>query len=136
TLWDTDPFGAAVADGRLTGRGSADAKGPVAAALEAVAMLKEAGFAPAGTLELELVADEETMGFKGAGHLVERGLIAPDLAIVGEPTSLRVVHAQRGSGWYRITVRGKAAHGSAPERGVNAIEHMAGVLRHLPESLS
>lgn len=135
SLWEDEPFGAKVADGRLHGRGSSDAKGPIAAALEAVAMLKAAGFEPRGTLELELVADEEAMGFKGAGWLVEQGHIRPDIAIVGEPTSLRVVRAQRGANWMRITTRGKAGHGSAPERGINAVKHMAEIILHLEETL-
>ncbi len=133
--WDEDPYGARVKDGRLYGRGSGDAKGPIAAALEAVAAIIEGGVPLAGTLELELVADEEAMGFKGAGELVARGVMAPDLAIVGEPTSLRVVRAQRGASWFRLTTRGRAAHGSAPERGVSAIAHMAAVIEHLPDTL-
>ena len=135
SLWEHPPFETAIVDGRVHGRGTADAKGPIVAALEAVAVLKEAGFEPQGTLELELVSDEETMGFKGAGYLVEQKLVAPDVAIVGEPTSLRVVHAQRGATWWRITTRGVAGHGSAPERGVNAIRHMAELVLQLDETM-
>ena len=134
-LWSRDPYSGAIEDGRMHGRGSSDAKGPVAAALEAVAILKEAGWEPAGTLELALVADEETMGFKGAGYLVEQQVLAPDVAIVGEPTSLRVVRAQRGASWFRLTTRGLAGHGSAPERGINAIKHMSEVVLHLEDTL-
>jgi acetylornithine deacetylase/succinyl-diaminopimelate desuccinylase family protein len=130
-LWDVDPYGAEIKDGRMYGRGTSDAKGPIAAALEAVAMLRAAGFEPSGTLELEFVSDEESGGFKGAGWLVDNGHIHPDLAIVGEPTLLRVVRAQRGIAWSRITTKGVAAHGSAPERGVNAIDHMAAIIREL-----
>ncbi|HEV3473464.1 MAG TPA: peptidase dimerization domain-containing protein, partial [Actinomycetota bacterium] len=54
-----------------------------------------------------------------------------DVAVIGEPTSLRVVHAQRGIAWSRIITKGVAAHGSAPERGANAILHMTEVIRHL-----
>jgi succinyl-diaminopimelate desuccinylase len=135
TLWDVDPYAAEVRDGRLLGRGSCDAKGPLAAALEAIAILQAAGFEPAGTLELEFVSDEESGGFEGAGFLVAKGLIQPDIAIVGEPTALRVVRAQRGIAWSRITTRGTAAHGSAPERGVNAIYHMAEIVRELQTSV-
>lgn len=134
-LWADDPYSGAVVDGRLYGRGSGDAKGPIAAALEAVRILMDSEWPLEGTLELELVADEETMGFKGAGHLVEQGIIAPDIAIVGEPTSLRVVRAQRGACWFRVTTRGKAAHGSAPERGVSAIRHMAELVLRLEDTL-
>lgn len=134
-LWADDPFGASIADGRMHGRGSADAKGPIAAALEAVDLLRRQGTDLHGTLELELVADEETMGFKGAGYLVEQGIVAPDIAIVGEPTSLRVVRAQRGACWIRVTTNGVAAHGSAPERGISAVRHMAELVLRLEETL-
>jgi succinyl-diaminopimelate desuccinylase len=134
-LWEHEPFGAVVSGGRLHGRGASDAKGPVAAALEAVAALRAAGAPIAGMLELELVADEETMGGCGAGALVDRGVLRPDIAIVGEPTSLKVVHAQRGACWLRVTTRGVAGHGSAPERGVSAIRHMAEIVLQLDQCL-
>ena len=135
SLWERDPYGAEIADGRLHGRGSGDAKGPIACALEAAACLRATGWEPQGTLELALVSDEETMGFKGAGWLVDQGIVKPDVAIVGEPTRVRVVRAQRGASWYRLTTHGLAAHGSAPERGVSAIRHMAEVVRRLDETL-
>ncbi|MDQ3659807.1 MAG: M20 family metallopeptidase [Actinomycetota bacterium] len=135
SLWKHDPYSAEIVEGRMHGRGSGDAKGPVAAALEAVAVLCEAEVSLAGVLELALVADEETMGFCGAGALVGKGILRPNYAIVGEPTSLRVVHAQRGACWLRITTSGRAGHGSAPERGVSAIKHMAEIILHLEAAL-
>ena len=135
TLWERHPYSGEVIDGRMHGRGSSDAKGPVAASLEAVEILKAAGVELNGTLELALVADEETMGFKGAASLVEQGIIQADYAIVGEPTALRVVRAQRGACWMRIITHGVAGHGSAPERGVSAIKHMAEIVLRLEETL-
>ena len=134
-LWERDPFSGEIIDGRLHGRGAGDAKGPIAAALEAVAALKAAKVEPAGTLELALVADEETMGFKGAAFLVEEGHVGSDVVIVGEPTSLRIVRAQRGAAWYTVRTHGVAGHGSAPERGVSAIRHMAEIVLRLDETL-
>ncbi|MFN2526188.1 MAG: M20 family metallopeptidase [Actinomycetota bacterium] len=133
--WKHPPFAAQIEERRLHGRGASDAKGPLAAALEAVTALRSAKVDLAGTLELELVSDEETMGFKGAGYLIEQELVRPDFAIVGEPTSLRVVHAQRGAHWFQITTRGRSAHGSAPERGASAIRHMAEIIVRLEETL-
>lgn len=130
-LWERDPFSAHIADGVMHGRGSADAKGPCAAAVEAVAVLLESGVELNGTLELALVSDEEAMGFKGAGWLVAEGIVRPDIAIVGEPTSLRLVRAQRGANWIRITTHGLAGHGSAPERGRNAIKYMSELVLQL-----
>jgi succinyl-diaminopimelate desuccinylase len=134
-LWEHDPFAARISDGVLWGRGACDAKGPVVAALEAVTVLRELDAPLAGTIELELVSDEETMGFLGAAHLVRNEIVAPDAVIVGEPTSLRLVRAQRGACWVRVKTRGLAAHGSAPERGRNAILHMAEILTHLDDAL-
>jgi succinyl-diaminopimelate desuccinylase len=131
SLWERDPFSAHIADGVMHGRGTADAKGPCAAALEAVNVLLEAGTELEGTLELAFVSDEEAMGFKGTGWLIGEGIVRPDLAIVGEPTALRLVRAQRGANWIRLTTHGLAGHGSAPERGRNAINYMSEVVRHL-----
>lgn len=134
-LWAEDPFSARIEGNTLHGRGSCDAKGPVAAAIEAVASLRRSGWEPSGTLQLDLVADEEAMGFKGAGYLVAQKISAPDVAIIGEPTSLRVVRAQRGACWFRIITKGVATHGSAPERGRSAIKHMAEIVLQLEDSL-
>ena len=135
SLWEHPPYAARILDGQMHGRGSSDAKGPIAAALEAVEVLQEMSVELGGTLELALVADEEAMGFKGAAFLVEDKIVSPDFTIIGEPTALRIVRAQRGPCWLRIITRGRAAHGSAPERGVSAIMHMAEIVSHLEDAL-
>ena len=134
-LWEHDPYEAIVADGSMHGRGTSDAKGPCAAALQGVAIMRRAGLSFPGTLVLSFVADEESGGFKGAAPLVERGVLGGDVAIVGEPTSLRVVRAQRGIAWLKVITHGRAGHGSAPERGVNAIKHMAEVISQLEATI-
>jgi len=68
-----------------------------------------------------LVADEEAMGGLGARFLVEQGRLRADGAILGEPTHLHLVRAQRGAVWARIRFHGRSAHGSAPHLGSNAI---------------
>ena len=133
--WERDPLAAEIDNGVLFGRGACDAKGPIVGALEAVEILRSASVELSGTLELVLVSDEETMGFQGARHLLKEGIVSPDRVIVGEPTSLRVVIAQRGACWIDLATHGRAAHGSAPERGVNAILHMAEVLGHVLDVL-
>lgn len=134
-LWSVEPYAATVRDGAMHGRGTSDAKGPCAAALAAVALMRKMEIGFDGTLELVFVVDEESGGFQGAAPLVASGEVGGDVTVVGEPTSLRVVRAQRGIAWTRITTRGKAAHGSAPERGINAIRHMAEIVALLDESL-
>jgi succinyl-diaminopimelate desuccinylase len=133
--WAHGPWHGAVVDGMLIGRGSADMKGPIAAALAAGAALVRAGVPLAGTLEYHLVADEELAGVHGTRVLWERGLLDPDLAIVGEPTNLQIALAERGGAWITLTAHGRAAHGSQPHLGVNAITSMATYLLHLPEVL-
>ena len=134
-LWERPPYGGDIEEGILYGRGACDAKAPIAAALEAAAVLQESGYEWGGTLELALVADEEAGGYRGAAELVGQGICSPDICIVGEPTSLKVVIAQRGVFWTSLTAKGRAAHGSAPERGINAIKHIAEIVLRLEETI-
>jgi acetylornithine deacetylase/succinyl-diaminopimelate desuccinylase len=130
-----DPWEGRVVDGRLVGRGAADMKGPVASALAAAAAIRRAGIELAGTFELHLVADEELAGIHGTKVLWESGLLDQDAAIVGEPSELQVGLAERGGAWLTATAFGTAAHGSTPDRGVNAITSIARFLLRLPEVL-
>lgn len=122
-----EPFDAVLRDGRLWGRGSADMKGGVAAALAAARDAARNGVQ--GTLIVALTADEEEEG-RGARRLVEEGLRA-DAAIVCEPTSLDIMPAHKGFTWMRLEFRGRAAHGSRPDRGVDAIRHAGMFLSRL-----
>jgi len=82
-----------------------------------------------------LAADEELAGIHGTRVLWERGLLTQGAAIVGEPSDLAVGLAERGGAWITATAHGTAAHGSQPDRGVNAITSMAHYLLRLPEVL-
>ena len=133
--WSHSPWAGTIEARRLIGRGAADMKGPIAAALAAAAALQRAGADVAGTLALHLVADEEMAGIHGTKVLWDQGLLDQDACIVGEPTELRVALAERGGTWITATARGTAAHGSQPHLGVNAITSMARFLLRLPEVL-
>ncbi|MGM9892177.1 ArgE/DapE family deacylase [Limosilactobacillus sp.] len=119
--WQHDPFGAEIVDDRVYGRGAADMKSGLAAQVLALIELKEAGQLPTGTVKLIATAGEE-LGTPGAFRLAKQGA-ADDLAalVVGEPTGGNVIFAHSGSLNYEVTSIGKAAHSSAPERGINAI---------------
>jgi acetylornithine deacetylase/succinyl-diaminopimelate desuccinylase-like protein len=110
-------------------------KGPVAAALAAAAAVQRAGVDLAGSVTFHLAADEELAGVHGTQVLRDRGLLTQDAAIVGEPSDLSIGLAERGGAWITATAFGKAAHGSQPHRGVNAITTMARFLLRLPEGL-
>ncbi len=135
STWSSDPFEGAVVDGRLVGRGACDMKGPIASALAAVAALRRAGLSLTGTLDLHLVADEEHAGIHGTRVLRDEGLLDQDAAIVGEPSEMAIALAERGGAWVKAVAHGKAAHGSQPDRGVNAILTMSRFLLRLPEAL-
>ncbi len=134
--WRHDPWAGEIDDeGRLVGRGAADMKGPIGAALAAAAAARRTGLAFGGSLVFHLAADEELAGVHGTKVLWERGFLTQHAAIVGEPSELDVGLAERGGAWFTATSFGRAAHGSQPHRGVNAITGMARFLLRLPEVL-
>jgi succinyl-diaminopimelate desuccinylase len=127
--WPHPPFGAEIHDGRMYGRGTCDMKAGIAACLGAVSALQRAGADPKGRLLMHLVADEEALGTHGTKFLVANGYCeGVTEAIVGEPTDMHLVPAERGAVWLRVVTEGVSAHGSTPQLGVNAIQHMARVI--------
>jgi acetylornithine deacetylase len=123
-----DPFGAKITDGRCYGRGAYDMKGSVAACFGAVKALRDAGVRLAGDLLIAAVADEEHASL-GTADLVGRYPV--NGAIVTEPTSGRLCLAHKGFVWLRITVAGKAAHGSQYTIGVDANVRAGAILTRL-----
>jgi acetylornithine deacetylase len=122
-----EPFAARVENGRLYGRGAQDMKGGLAAALLAAAALAE-GPRLAGDLLVAGVADEEYVS-AGTRELIKT--VRTDAAIVMEPTGLEVAVAHKGFVWAEIETRGRAAHGSRPQDGLDAIAFMGRVLGEL-----
>jgi len=122
-----EQFDPQLKNGRLYGRGACDTKGSVAVFLSALLNLAAAKKRPAST-EIVLIAlvDEEN-GQAGSRFVAKSGFKA-DLAIVGEPTRLQMVTAHKGDLWLQLETRGKAAHGSRPELGKNAIHVMAKIV--------
>jgi acetylornithine deacetylase len=115
------PFEGALVGGRVLGRGSCDMKGGVAALMAVARRLARSGDRP--NLVVALTADEEHASV-GMDALVRSG-VAADLAVVCEPTSLRVMPAHKGFVWIEAAFTGRAAHGSRPDQGVDAIRHAA-----------
>ena len=126
----TDPHVPRVADGRLYGRGAYDMKGGLAACLLAGAAAAGAGFA--GDVLVAAVSDEE-FASAGCRSVAERFGGAADAAIVTEPTALRACVAHKGFAWATIEARGRAAHGSRPDLGADAIVHMGAVLAEVSD---
>jgi acetylornithine deacetylase/succinyl-diaminopimelate desuccinylase family protein len=131
------PFAAEVSDGLLWGRGAADMKGGLAALVMALVALHRARVRLSRPVLLAAVAMEE-MGNVGTFTLAQA--MAADgfpasFALVGEPTGLDVVAAHKGVDRYRITVFGRAAHGSTPEKGINAIVQASRLIVALDDQL-
>lgn len=124
-----DPFGAEVRGGRLWGRGACDMKGGVAALLSAAEALARSDLP--NELIIALTSDEEHAS-TGMAALTEAGVQA-DAAVVCEPTELAVMPAHKGFVWVEAGFRGRAAHGSRPEHGVDAILHAAEFLVAMAE---
>lgn len=124
------PFAPVVQDGRLHGRGSQDMKSGVAAMIDAVRVVAAGGGLAAGRVVVACVVDEEHSSI-GADALVTRW--RADGGVVTEPTDLDIAVAHKGFEWAQIDTSGRAAHGSRPAEGVDAILHMGRVLHALEE---
>lgn len=130
--WTHPPFAAVETEGRIYGRGSADMKGGIAAIVTAIGQIVESGTELQGDILLFGAAGEETDS-SGARRFVQNAAALPRLAgvVVTEPTEFDVVTAHRGLLWLEVITKGKAAHGSTPHLGVNAITSMKSVLDEL-----
>jgi succinyl-diaminopimelate desuccinylase len=130
--WRHPPYQGKLSKGRIYGRGASDMKGGVASFIHAISMIDRAKISlPQGSLVLHLVSDEESHGHQGMGFLSQSRMIKGDAAIVGEPTNLDLVIAQKGALWFKVSTFGKSAHGSRPQQGVNAIEKMMNLIDRL-----
>ncbi len=121
-----DPFNPRIEDGRMYGRGTYDMKAGLAACMSALTDIRPGELA--GDVLLAAVADEEYASL-GIQDVLTR--IRADAAIVTEPTSLQVCIAHKGFSWHEIVTSGRAAHGSQPHLGIDAIAHMGRVLNRL-----
>jgi len=137
--WTVDPFGGELLDGKLYGRGSADMKAGIAAAVVAVELARRAGLALRGGVEISGTVDEESGGQAGVAHLCERGVLRRDRidhVIIPEPLDPdRICVGHRGVYWFKVTAHGRVAHGSMPFLGSSAIDHLAHLVERVRTEL-
>jgi acetylornithine deacetylase/succinyl-diaminopimelate desuccinylase family protein len=130
--WKFPPFRGTLSKGRIYGRGASDMKGGIASFIHALSTIERSKMRlHQGAIVLHLVSDEESHGRQGMGFLTQKEGIRGDAALVGEPTDLQPVIAQKGALWLRISTLGKSAHGSRPHLGVNAVEKMMKLMERL-----
>ena len=131
--WRHSPWSGLIQDGRLYGRGSADMKGGLAAAMVAAAATRRAGVPLAGRLMVAALVDEED-AMSGAKHFVGTPLgRSVSAAIICEPEQNELCLEQKGVLWARVTVHGRMAHGAMPYAGVNPIAAAGQFLARLPQ---
>jgi acetylornithine deacetylase len=130
TRMDIEPLNPVFRDGKVYGRGSFDMKGGLAAMMIAVKAIIDAGLRSKGDVILTFVADEEYLSV-GTEVLVRE--YPADAAILCEPTGLKVCIAHKGFAWIKVEVFGKAAHGSRPDRGIDAIVKAGKFLARIEE---
>ncbi|MHC4352013.1 MAG: M20 family metallopeptidase [Planctomycetota bacterium] len=132
TPWRNPPFEALEADGRIYGRGAVDMKGGTAAAITAIRRVVESAAKLRGDIIFVASAGEEVDSC-GAIRFAAAQERPGELAgvIIPEPTDFDVVSAHRGMLWLEVETRGRAAHSSRPELGVNAINSMRLILNEL-----
>lgn len=119
--WTTDPFSGEIDDIYVYGRGSVDQEGGVAAMITAARILHELAYDGGFTIWFTLTVMEEDADGLCWLWLIEREGIRPDFVVITEPTNLGVYRGHRGRMELDVNFRGVSAHGSAPERGDNAI---------------
>jgi len=130
-----DPFSGEIHNDRVWGRGSSDTKGPMAAMLWALRETRE--WQADARVAVDFVAFmAEESGQWGSKEFVKRHASDYTFAVVGEPTSMQVVHVTKGSLWATLRATGKAAHSSQPERGDNAVMKLARALDALDREVT
>ncbi|MGM8364057.1 peptidase [Virgibacillus sp. W0181] len=127
--WEHGPYSGNISDGKLYGRGSTDMKGGNAALMIAMEAIRSLDIQLKGDVIFQSVVEEES---GGAGTLaaVLKGYTA-DAAIIPEPTNMKIFPKQQGSKWFRITVKGRTAHGGTRYLGVSAIDKSFQVVEHI-----
>ncbi len=126
SLWKSDPFKARIENGVLYGRGASDNKAAIASMVHGAGLLRELGVDTSRfTLWVVGTVQEEDCDGLALEHLLTNTIPKAEVVVLGEATNLQVYRGHRGRAEFAIHTMGKAAHASAPERGVNAIYLMA-----------
>ena len=125
SAWKFDPFKPFVKAGKIWGRGTVDQKGGVATMIHAGRLIKELGLNDQFTVLFTATVMEEDCDGLCWQYLLNVGKLKPELVVITEPTNMNLYRGHRGRMEIRVEVKGRSCHGSAPERGDNAIYKIA-----------
>ncbi len=131
--WEFDPFEGKEDEDCVYGRGASDQEGGIASMIYAGKIIKDLGLEDDYTLVVTATIQEEDCDGLCWQYIIEKTGLRPEFVVISEPTSCRVYRGQRGRMEMKVSVSGVSAHGSAPERGDNAIYKMAPILLELQE---
>jgi succinyl-diaminopimelate desuccinylase len=132
TEWTYSPFSGELRGNTLYGRGASDMKSGLAAMLLAIESLYTEGVQLSGELVFLATAGEEVDSCGARKYLESNQMRDYNAIVIGEPTNEKVAIGHKGALWLEIVIFGKTAHGSMPDQGINAIQHMMHVI-HLIE---
>ncbi len=129
--WEVPPFSGEIIDGRLHGRGSVDMKSSAAASIYAGAIAKKMGWVSGKTVYVSCTVFEEDCDGENLKHLFKELNLRPGYVVICEPSNNKLTLGHKGKAQISIKTQGVSAHGSAPEKGVNAIYEMAEIIQRV-----
>ena len=129
--WAIPPFSGEIVDGYLYGRGAVDMKSGAAASIYAGVLAQQLGWAEGKTVYVSCTVFEEDCDGENLKHLFQERQLRPDAVIICEPSDNQIAVGHKGKAQVTITTQGVSAHGSAPEKGVNAIYAMAEIIQRV-----
>lgn len=131
--WRLPPFSGELQGGRLHGRGSVDMKSAAAASIYAAVLAQRLGLTEGVTVYISCSVFEEDCDGEALQHLLAEQQIRPDWVVICEPSNNHIALGHKGKAQVTIQTHGVSAHGSAPEKGVNAIYEMAEIIRRVEQ---
>jgi len=129
--WTVDPFQGAEKDGIIYGRGACDMKGALASIVHGGKLIKQLGLQDDFTLHVVGSVQEEDCDGLCWQYIINEDKLRPELVVIAEPTNLAVYRGHRGRMEIEVRTKGISCHGSAPERGVNAVYKMAPIVQEI-----
>ena len=131
--WTIDPFTGAEHDGIIYGRGACDMKGALASIVHGGKIIKELGLEDDYTLYVVGSVQEEDCDGLCWQYIINEDKLRPEVVVIAEPTNLGIYRGHRGRMEIEVRTKGISCHGSAPERGVNAVYKMAPVIQDIEQ---